>query len=122
MYRLRETSIGIDPHGIAVATRHLCDDVHAQIGDGIRTAYPLDEIAVRFHHRLVQIHLFPNGNGRHARLATDLLVRDLGLAPFTWGGTDDDLITASTTRGRYIDSLREADGGSVESLMQFVRS
>jgi Fic-DOC domain mobile mystery protein B len=83
--RRRETNIGIAPHGIAVAVRDLCDDVAAQIGDGSHLAYPADELAVRFHHRLVSIRPFPNGNGRHARLATDLLIRDLGSTAFSWG-------------------------------------
>jgi Fic-DOC domain mobile mystery protein B len=122
MFRLRETTIGIDPYRIPVATRDLCDDIKAQLGDGIRTAYPLDEIAGRFHHRLVQIHLFPNGNGRHSRLATDLLVRDLGLPPFTWGGTIDDMVTATKTRSAYITALRAADGGDIAPLLAFVRS
>jgi Fic-DOC domain mobile mystery protein B len=121
-FRLRETMIGIDPYRIPVATRDLCDDINAQLGDGTRTAYPLDEIAGRFHHRLVQIHPFPNGNGRHSRLATDLLVRDLGLAPFTWGGTGDDMVTATDTRRAYIAALRAADGGDIVPLLKFVRS
>lgn len=121
-FRLRETTIGIDPFRVPVAVRDLCDDVKAQIGDGIRIAYPLDEIAARFHRRLVQIHPFPNGNGRHSRLATDLLVRDLGLAPFTWGGTADDMVTAIETRNGYIAALRAADAGDIALLLRFVRS
>jgi Fic-DOC domain mobile mystery protein B len=76
--RQRETNIGLDPHQIPVAVRDLCEDTAAQIGSGSKLAYPADELAVRFHHRLVLIHPFRNGNGRHARLATDLLVADLG--------------------------------------------
>jgi fido (protein-threonine AMPylation protein) len=48
---------------------------------------PLDQIAIRYHHRLVFIHPFPNGNGRHARLIADVLIEQLGAPPFSWGGS-----------------------------------
>ena len=70
-WRSRETSIGIAPEHIQTDLRILVDDARAWTEF---TTYPADEIAVRFHHRLVFIHPFPNGNGRHARLAADLLV------------------------------------------------
>jgi Fic-DOC domain mobile mystery protein B len=105
--RQGETNIGIDPHQIPVAMRDLCEDTVAQIGDGSNLAYVTDELAVRFHHRLVLIHPFPNGNGRHARLATDLLVADLGAEPFTWGGAE--LITVTDLRADYLTALRHAD-------------
>jgi Fic-DOC domain mobile mystery protein B len=119
--RLRDTNIGIDPYRITVALRDLCEDAIAQIGDGQNLAYPADELAVRFHHRLVLIHPFPNGNGRHSRLATDLLIRDLGRNPFSWGGTE--LTSASDARSRYLDALRAADRDlDVAPLLRFVRS
>ncbi|MEP7194771.1 MAG: mobile mystery protein B, partial [Actinomycetota bacterium] len=105
--RQRETNIGIDPSQIPVAMRDLCEDTVAQIGDGSNLAYVTDELAVRLHHRLVLIHPFPNGNGRHSRLATDLLVADLGAEPFTWGGTE--LITDIDVRSDYLTALRHAD-------------
>jgi Fic-DOC domain mobile mystery protein B len=105
--RQRETNIGLDPHQIPVAVRDLCEDTAAQIGSGSKLAYPADELAVRFHHRLVLIHPFRNGNGRHARLATDLLVADLGAEPFTWGGAE---LTAPTDlRTDYLTALHHAD-------------
>lgn len=105
--RQRETNIGLDPHQIPVAMRDLCEDTTAQIGSGSKLAYPADELTVRFHHRLVLIHPFRNGNGRHARLATDLLVADLGAEPFTWGGAE---LTAPTDlRTDYLTALRHAD-------------
>ena len=105
--RQHETNIGLDPHQIPVAVRDLCEDTAAQIGSGSKLAYPADELAVRFHHRLVLIHPFRNGNGRHARLATDLLVADLGAEPFTWGGAE---LTAPTDlRADYLTALRHAD-------------
>jgi Fic family protein len=79
-----------------------------------------DEAGYRFHHRLVSIHPFPNGNGRHARAMTDLLMRSLGAPPFTWGSVCLD--TATVTRPAYIAALRAADAGDFADLADFVRS
>ena len=84
-------------------------------------SYPPDEIATRFHHRLVQIHLFPNGNGRHARVMTDVLLEKvLNLEPFTWGSGN--LMKAGEVRSTYIQSLRRADEYDYQPLLEFVRS
>jgi Fic-DOC domain mobile mystery protein B len=82
--------------------------------------YPPDEIAVRFHHRLVAIHPFPNGNGRHARLMADLLVERLGRPRFTWGRQS--LVDAGDTRKRYIAALQAADARDMTPLQAFARS
>ncbi len=98
----------------------LCRDLGAQAEPG-NLAWPPQEIAVRFHHRLVAIHLFPNGNGRHARLSADLIVHVLGAAPLSWGGnqlTDD-----GNTRKRYLSALRTADRDEdYRELMKFATS
>src|SRR5256885_956995 len=73
-FRTSPRNIGIDHWEISVALRMLLDDTKIWID---KKVYPPDEIAVRFHHRLVQIHAFPNGNGRHARLMADLLIAQL---------------------------------------------
>ena len=81
----------------------------------------LDELAARFHHELVRIHPWPNGNGRHSRLATELLLRRWGRPPFTWGaasGGADQL----ANRDRYIAALRRADHGEFKQLYEFVRA
>jgi Fic family protein len=78
----------------------------------------MDLAAVTFHHRLVLIHPFVNGNGRHARAATDLILRSLEQAEFTWGSRGD----AIRARENYLRSLREADKGDFDALRQFVRS
>jgi Fic-DOC domain mobile mystery protein B len=119
--RRRQTNIGIPAHQIAAATHGLCLDVQAQIADQPASAWPAEEIAVRFHHRLVSIHLFPNGNGRHARLASDLLLRILDAPPLTWGAAD---LTADTdTRAAYLKALREADGErDYQPRLDFARS
>ncbi len=116
-YRATEKSIGAPPEQIAVRLHNLLEDVRAQIGFG---TYAPDEIAARFHHRLVAVHPFPNGNGRHARLMTDLLLRQLGRDLFTWGAAD--LAAEGDVRRRYIDALRLADARDYSALLAFVRS
>jgi len=78
------------------------------------------EAGARFHHQLVKVHPFPNGNGRHARAITDLLTSSRGEPRFTWGGANLD--SPSEMRSRYIGSLRAADGGDYGPLLEFVRS
>ena len=82
--------------------------------------YAHDELAVRFHHRLVGIHAFPNGNGRHARLAADLLIRSLGAPTFTWGIDRDE--DPGSLRTAYITAILAADAGEIEPLLAFARS
>jgi len=86
-----------------------------------RSVADLDEIAMRFHHRLTQIHAWPNGNGRHAREATDQLLRALRRPVFTWG-SEEDLAAAGETRKTYIAALKAADSSDFSKLRSFVRS
>jgi fido (protein-threonine AMPylation protein) len=81
-------------------------------------SYPVREIAARFHHRLVFVHPFPNGNGRFARLMADLLLSGVDEPPFTWG--ESDLIAASEVRARYILALRAADARDYRPLLEFL--
>jgi fido (protein-threonine AMPylation protein) len=81
---------------------------------------PVDEAAARLHHKLVEIHPFPNGNGRHAREVADLVLLLLGQEPFSWGKAG--LVEVSRTRRAYIDALIEADHGNYRPLYGFVRS
>jgi Fic-DOC domain mobile mystery protein B len=82
--------------------------------------YDLDEIAVCMHHRLVLIHPFPNGNGRHARLLADVLLAKLGRKPFTWGAAN--LVSPGPPREIYIAALKTADSGDIQPLVKFARS
>jgi Fic-DOC domain mobile mystery protein B len=116
-FRQTGKNIGVDWPQIPIQLRQLLDDVKAQIEYG---SYPPDEIALRFHHRLVWIHVFPNGNGRHARLAADLLIQALGEPAFTWGGRS--LIEASENRKRYLSALRAADGLDYKPLLALARN
>jgi Fic-DOC domain mobile mystery protein B len=116
-FRTSNKNIGVEWPRIPEETLKLCDDATVWIRDRV---FAPDEIAVRFHHRLVWIHPFPNGNGRHARLMADLLIRRLGQSVFPWGGVD--LSTISKTRKAYIDALRAADRGDIMPLLAFARS
>jgi Fic-DOC domain mobile mystery protein B len=116
-FRTSARNIGIDYWEIPVALRHLLDDTKAWIE---YNTYQPDEIAVRFHHRLVQIHPFPNGNGRHSRLMADLLVIKLGRERLSWGR--ESLRDPSALRRRYIEALRAADRHDIGPLLAFARA
>jgi Fic-DOC domain mobile mystery protein B len=116
-FRTSQRNIGIDYWLIQAELRQLLDDTKAWIEYG---TYSADEIAVRLHHRLVHIHPFPNGNGRHARLMADLLVTRLGRERFSWGR--ESLRDPGAARIRYIESLRAADNRNIASLLAFSRA
>jgi Fic-DOC domain mobile mystery protein B len=117
--RVRTTprNIGVEAYQIAVQLRQLLDDVHYWVENN---TFPPDEIALRFHTRLTWIHPFPNGNGRHARLAADLLAVALGQPRFSWGGGA--LIDATELRKAYIAAVRAGDNHDFTSLLAFARS
>jgi len=116
-YRRTETNIGIDPNQVPVEVRSLVDDARGWVEHG---TYEPDELAVRFHHRLVTIHPFPNGNGRHGRIATDYLITALGHEPFSWGaGLNFD---TDELRAAYREALERADGGDIADLLTFARA
>ena len=116
-FRKSDKSIGIHWTEIPVAISNLCSDLHDWTD---KNTYDHDEIGARFQHRLVAIHPFPNGNGRHARLITDLLMIRLGQPRFTWGAAD--LTKAGSARQRYIRALKAADQFDYALLREFVRS
>ena len=113
-FRRSEKSIGIPWTEIPVAVQMLCDDTNYQLA---HRSSPLEEIALRFHYRLVTIHPFPNGNGRHARLAADLLCVQRGGQAFKWG--ESNLAAKGSARSAYLNALRLADKGDFLPLIQF---
>lgn len=115
-YRTTPRNIGVDAYRIAMDVRQLVDDARYRVE---HRTFPPDEIAVRFSHRLVAIHPFPNGNGRLSRLIGDLLARQLGQPAFSWGRTN--LLDAGATRARYVEALRAADNHDIELLLLFAR-
>lgn len=114
-YRRTERNIGIDPVEITAAVRMLCDDCRtwSEFAPGRATV-------ARFHHRLVAIHPFPNGNGRHARACADHLCEALGLPAPTWGAGA--FIDVDSLRSTYLRALRRADvdGDDLEPLVEFM--
>lgn len=109
-YRTTARNIGVD-------LAQSIDDTKFWIANG---TFPADEIAIRFSHRLVFIHPFPNGNGRFSRLVGDLLAIQLGQPPFSWGRQN--LIDVTTTRRAYVEALRAADAHDLSRLIAFARS
>ncbi len=122
-YRRHDTNIGACWPYVPTRVRELLADVAAQTADVGRLPWPADELAVRFHHRLVAIHPFPNGNGRHARLAADLLAAALGEPPFSWGSGSEGLNAPGQARHDYLSALRKADSSfEYGPLLDFARS
>ena len=120
-YRRHDTNMGAPWPYVPIQVLELLEDVSAQTSDRANMPWAADELAVRFHHRLVAIHPFPNGNGRHARLAADLLVELLGESAFTWGARD--LSEEGTARAAYLEALRRADREfDYAPLLAFARS
>lgn len=117
-FRKTNKNIGVDKFKIQIELRPLLEDIQYWIEKKI---YEPDEIVTRFHHRLVAIHCFSNGNGRHARLIADALLTDVFmLKPFTWG--NGDLTSKGDVRKKYIAALRSADQHDYKPLIKFVRS
>ena len=116
-YRHSNKNIGVDAYRIPTELRQLIDDCRYWID---HETYPPDGIAARFHLKLVWIHPYPNGNGRHARLATDLLLVSMNRPRFSWGSAS--LVDTGETRQRYVEALRAADNHDIGPLLDFVRS
>ena len=116
-FRRSNKNIGVDWPTIAMDLQQLLDDVKYQLA---HQSFSIDELAVRFHHRLVLIHPFPNGNGRHGRLMTDIFLLSQGCKKFTWGRALT-LNQASHVRQRYIRALQKADQHCYDELIDFVR-
>ncbi len=117
---LRKTNknIGVDKYYIEQELRVLLDDCKFWIEN---KTYCEDEIAIRFKHRMVKIHPFPNGNGRHSRLCADILISHaLNKPVFTWGGKR--LTDQNETRTRYLDTIYQADREQIDPLIAFARS
>lgn len=120
--RKRETNIGgVPPREIPFKIVDLCRDVQAMLTDTTGIPLSKNDVAIRFHHRLVLIHPFVNGNGRHARLVTDKLLTSLGEKKFTWGRST--FPDRKALRDAYLAALRTADSDyKYEQLLEFVRS
>lgn len=117
-FRKTNKNIGVDKFEIAVSLKQLLDDVRIWM---LEKTYPPDEITVRFKHRMVSIHCFANGNGRHSRLIADIIINHIFQDPvFSWGGWD--LGKKGEGRTQYLNALREADKQNISPLLIFARS
>ncbi|MFA6195114.1 MAG: mobile mystery protein B [Sulfurimonas sp.] len=111
-FRTTQTSIGVSANTIHQYLYQLQDDLKYW-----EKVWEYRDTATRLHHTLVKIHPFPNGNGRWARLVTDLWLLKIGQNALAWGGNITEI---SVARTEYIVALKEADGGSYERLKKFM--
>ena len=117
-YRKSNKNIGVEYYTITIALRELLEDAKFWLQ---HDTYCISDLAVIFHHRLVKIHLFANGNGRHARLYADVIVSKYSDAKLSWGNNEA-LYEANQVRTQYILALRAADKGDYGPLLEFSRS
>ncbi len=117
-FRKSEKNIGVEWINIGVELKYLIDNTKYWIEN---KTYPPDEIAIRFKHRLVNIHCFPNGNGRHSRIMADIIIESVfGKDVFTWNQSN--MVQADETRKKYIAAIREGDKGNIKPLLEFARN
>lgn len=116
-FRRSNKNIGVDWPTINMELGQLLEEVNYQLENNI---YEIKEIAARFHHKLVAIHCFANGNGRHARLMADIFLTTLNRQRFTWGRSD--LYNSNNIRKIYISALKKADNYDYTDLLNFVDS
>ena len=117
-FRRTEKNLGITWTRIAIELKNLLDDTRYWIEN---ESYPAEEIAIRFKHRIVSIHCFPNGNGRHSRMMADIIMESIfGKEPFPWHQSH--MGNAGDIRKRYINALKEADNGNIKPLIEFAKN
>ncbi|NVJ47823.1 MAG: mobile mystery protein B [Cytophagia bacterium] len=114
-FRKTEKNIGIPWISIPIELRQLTDDTQFWIDNH---TYSPEEIAIRFKHRLVRIHCFANGNGRHSRMMADLILESIfGKEPFSWNASKN--LSEEQLRKQYIKAVKEADDGNIAPLLKF---
>ena len=117
-FRKSDKNIGIKWTQIGIKLKDLIDDTKYWLEN---KTYPPKEIAIRFKHRIVAIHCFPNGNGRHSRMMADIIIESIfGKEIFSWHKSN--MVRADETRKEYIIALREADNGNIKPLIKFAEN
>lgn len=117
-FRKSEKNIGVKWLLIGIELKALLDDTKYWIENN---TFSNEEIAIRFKHRLVNIHCFPNGNGRHSRIMADIIMESiLGNEPFSWNQSN--MVKADQTRKNYINAIREGDKGNIQPLIDFAKN
>ena len=114
-FRTHDTNLGVSWPKVPEELQKLCADVQYW---EVHSTYQIVEVAVRFHHRLVSIHPFPNGNGRLSRLVADLYLEYRNYPSLAWGSSVR-LVDSSDGRKEYLAALREADKGQFDRLLRF---
>jgi Fic-DOC domain mobile mystery protein B len=116
-FRKSNKNLGVPWPQVATEVKNLLDDCNFWID---HKTFSVDEIAIRFKHRIVQIHCFPNGNGRHSRLMGDIIVTNVfNSSAFTWGSNS--LMKQGDERSEYIKAIKAADQGNITPLLDFSR-
>lgn len=116
-FRKTNKNIGVDKWQIPTELRHLLDDVRYWYANN---TYDPNELTIRFKHRLVSVHCFANGNGRHSRLMADIVIEKIFKQPvYTWGAAN--LVKKSDVRTAYLNAIRAADDGDIQPLLTFAR-
>lgn len=117
-FRQTNKNIDVDKWQISVELKYLLDDTKFWYANN---TYNPDELTIRFKHRLVSIHCFPNGNGRHSRLMADIIIEKIFKQPvYSWGATS--LVKEGNTRAAYLSAIKAADQGDIEPLIKFAKS
>lgn len=117
-FRKSNKNIGVDKWQIPTELRTLLDDTKFWYTNN---TYSPDETTIRFKHRLVSIHCFTNGNGRHSRLMADIVIEKIFKLPhYTWGAAN--IIKQADTRSAYLDAIKAADKGDIQPLINFARA
>lgn len=118
-FRMSEKNIGIKFHLIGTTLKQLNDDCLFWVNN---KTYSEDEIAIRYKHRIVNIHCFANGNGRHSRLIADVIRKQIfNLDYFNWG-SHSNLVKTGEQRAKYLEAIRQADNENIQPLIDFSKS
>lgn len=117
-FRKTEKNIGVPWINIGTELKVLLDDTKYWIKN---KSYSNEEIAIRFKYRLVNIHCFANGNGRHSRIMADIIMESIfAEAPFSWNQSN--IVKADQIRKNYINALHDADNGNIKPLINFAKN
>ena len=116
-YRQTKFNLGVDPHLIREQIKLFTEDF--LYWNGTESTMSVIEIAARIQHRLTNIHPFTNGNGRHARLITDIFLHSRKLPIPQWPQIQ--LMAQGNEIGeQYITAMKKADNGDINDLIQFI--
>jgi Fic-DOC domain mobile mystery protein B len=117
-YRTDSVNIGVEFHLIPEQIKLLCGDFNYWNSD--KGAMPPLQIAARLQNRLTRIHPFINGNGRHARLITDIFFHSVKHPLPKWPQIQL-LSEGDQVRSRYIEAMKAADKEDYRELMAFMK-